>query len=87
MLIGTFHHSVRHRIEDVLPHITAPTLVVRGEHDPIVPQRWADEATRLLPNGRLVVLEGASHTITNTRPQQLVEVALPFLLDRPSVPG
>jgi 2-hydroxy-6-oxonona-2,4-dienedioate hydrolase len=80
VLLRTFRHCVRHRIEDVLPLITAPTLVVRGERDPIVPQRWAQEATALLPDGRLVVLEGASHTITNIRPYDMLEIALPFLL-------
>jgi 2-hydroxy-6-oxonona-2,4-dienedioate hydrolase len=80
VLFGTFRNCVRHRIEDVLPRIEVPTLVVRGELDPIVPQRWAEEATALLADGRLVVLPGASHTITNTRPDELVEVALPFLL-------
>lgn len=80
VLLKTFRHCVRHRIEDVLPRIDAPTLVVRGELDPIVPQRWAQEATSLLRDGRLVVLPGASHTITNTRPHELVELVLPFLL-------
>lgn len=34
----------RHRIEEVLPRIQAPTLVVRGPRDPIIPPRWAEEA-------------------------------------------
>lgn len=80
VLVKTFGHCVRHRIEDVLPRITCPTLVIRGELDPIVPQGWAEEATSLLRDGRLVVMPGASHTITNTRPEQLVELAVPFLL-------
>jgi 2-hydroxy-6-oxonona-2,4-dienedioate hydrolase len=80
VLLGTFRHCVRHRIEDVLPRIEAPTLVVRGEGDPIVPQRWAEEVTALLADGRLVVLPDVSHTITNTRPYELMSTALPFLL-------
>jgi 2-hydroxy-6-oxonona-2,4-dienedioate hydrolase len=80
VLLRTFRHCVRHRIEDVLPRVGAPTLVVRGERDPIVPQRWAEEATALLPDGRLVVLPGASHTITNIRPFDMVRISLPFLL-------
>lgn len=80
VLLLTFRHCVRHRIEDVLPDIAAPTLVVRGERDPIVPQRWAEEATSLLRDGRLAVMPRASHTITSTRPDDLVDLALPFLL-------
>lgn len=80
VLLGTFRHCVRHRIEDLLPKVACPTLVVRGERDPIVPQGWAQEATSLLRDGRLVVIPGASHTITNTRPEQLAALAVPFLL-------
>jgi 2-hydroxy-6-oxonona-2,4-dienedioate hydrolase len=85
VLLGTFAACVRHRIEDVLPRVEVPTLVLRGEDDPIVPQRWAEEAAGLLPDGRLVVVPGVSHTITSTRPDRMVEVALPFLLG--SEPG
>lgn len=80
VLLITFRNCVRHHIEYVLPKISAPTLVVRGERDPIVSQRWAEEATALLRNGRLRVMPDASHTITNTRPDDLVDLALPFLL-------
>jgi pimeloyl-ACP methyl ester carboxylesterase len=66
-------------IEKKLTRIVAPTLVVRGSRDAIVPQRWAEEATRLLPNGRLVVVEGAAHTINYSQPAWLTEVIWPFL--------
>ncbi len=53
VLLDTFHQCVRHRIEDVLPKITAPTLVVRGDRDAIVRHGWTQEATSLLRDGRL----------------------------------
>ena len=28
------------RIEDKMPGVVAPTLIVRGERDPLVPERW-----------------------------------------------
>lgn len=80
-MVQDARYALRDRIEDKLPHLQAPTLVVRGSRDPIVPQRWAEEATALIPHGRLVVLPDAIHTITYTRPQQLVEGILPFLRD------
>jgi len=67
------------RIELKLGRVTAPTLVVCGTRDAIVPRRWAEEATRLLPNGRLVVMEGAAHTINYSQPARLAEVIWPFL--------
>jgi pimeloyl-ACP methyl ester carboxylesterase len=78
-VIATFRHALHDRIEDNLPRLDVPTLVVRGARDPIVPQRWAEEATRLLPHGRLVVVAGAAHTMNFTSPDALARVARPFL--------
>jgi pimeloyl-ACP methyl ester carboxylesterase len=71
--------ALRDPIEQKLSRIVAPTLVVRGTRDAIVPQRWAEEAARLLPNGRLVVVERAAHTINYSQPARLTDVVLPFL--------
>ena len=69
------------RIEEQLPQVRVPTLVVRGSRDTIVPQRWAEEVTRLLPAGRLVVVPGAFHTMNFQQPLELARVSLPFLLE------
>jgi pimeloyl-ACP methyl ester carboxylesterase len=66
-------------IEQKLARIVAPTLVVRGARDAIVPRRWAKEATRLLPNGWLITIERAAHTINYSQPARLVEAIWPFL--------
>ncbi|MBI4496429.1 MAG: alpha/beta hydrolase [Chloroflexi bacterium] len=72
-------HSWYDPIEDQLPHMHVPTLVVRGTGDTIVPQRWAEEVTRLLPLGQLVVVPGAMHTMNFQQPLELARVSLPFL--------
>jgi hypothetical protein len=46
--LGTFRHALADRIEEKLPRVQARSLVVRGELDPIVPQRWAEEVVRLV---------------------------------------
>jgi 2-hydroxy-6-oxonona-2,4-dienedioate hydrolase len=76
---GMIRTGLRDPIEQKLRLIRAETLVVRGSRDAIVPQAWADEAARLLPNGRLVVIDGAAHTINYSQPDRLVEVVWPFL--------
>ncbi len=76
----TFRDALDDPIERKLPEVAVPALVVRGEKDPIVPQRWAEEAARLLPKGRLVVVEGA-HTLNFAAPDPFVSAILPFLLD------
>ena len=77
--LRTFRFAARDRIEDTLPLVRAPTLVVRGARDPIVSQGWAEEVTRLLPDSRLVVIPGAPHTLNYSTPRAFVRVLRPFL--------
>lgn len=75
----TLHYALHDPIEEKLPLVRAPALVVRGEHDSVVPLRWARRVTYLLPWARLVVIQGASHAVNFSAPGKLVRVALPFL--------
>ncbi|MFL5734755.1 MAG: alpha/beta fold hydrolase, partial [Chloroflexia bacterium] len=74
----TLRYGLRDRIEEKLPLVKAPMLVVRGEHDAVVPLNWARQVARLLPSGRLVVIRGASHAINFSAPEKLARVALGF---------
>jgi 2-hydroxy-6-oxonona-2,4-dienedioate hydrolase len=76
---ATMRMAIEDRIEDKLPRIAAPTLVVRGGNDPLVPQEWADEVVRRLPRGELRVLPGLGHTINYTAPKEFVGAMRPFL--------
>ena len=78
-LIETFLHALRDRIEDNLPAVGAPALVVRGARDPIVSQRCAELATEMLPRGRLVVVPGAAHALNYNAPLELARVVQAFL--------
>jgi len=77
--VWTFRYMLQDRIEKHLPHVSHPGLVVRGSDDPVAPQRWAEEATRLLPDGQLVVIARATHDITYGSPVQLTRVVRAFL--------
>ena len=70
------------RIEEKLPHIQAPTLVVRGARDPLVPSRWAEGGHALLPHGRLVVLPARPTPPNFSAPDALLRAVLPFLYTR-----
>ena len=78
-LFQTFGFALRDRIEEKLPHVDVPALVVRGGRDPMCPQHWAEQVTRLLPQGRLKVIPGGPHTLVYTMPLELVRVVRPFL--------
>ncbi|MCA1991296.1 MAG: alpha/beta hydrolase, partial [Coleofasciculus sp. S288] len=66
-------------IEQKLPHVPVPTLVVRGKLDPMVPQEWAEEVVSLLPKGQLAVIPGKGHTLNYSAPLELVRVTRAFL--------
>jgi pimeloyl-ACP methyl ester carboxylesterase len=46
---------------DRLPEIKAPTLIVWGEHDMLVPVEDAHEFERLIPQSRTVILDDTGH--------------------------
>jgi 2-hydroxy-6-oxonona-2,4-dienedioate hydrolase len=77
--LGTFHHSLRDRIEDKLPHVAAHTLVVRGEKDPICNQEWAERVARELPRGELIVIPDVAHTLVFTSGKELFEASRAFI--------
>jgi 2-hydroxy-6-oxonona-2,4-dienedioate hydrolase len=68
-------------IEEYLPHIDVPTLVVRGSRDPLVSQEWAEKVNQLLPNSQLAVIEGAAHAVNFNAPEQLVSLIRSFTMN------
>jgi 2-hydroxy-6-oxonona-2,4-dienedioate hydrolase len=81
-VVGTLRQMLKDRIEDKLPRVTVPTLIVCGERDPIVPILWATQAANLLPKGNLVVLPGCPHGANYSCPDALAAVIREFLHDR-----
>ncbi|GAA5037850.1 alpha/beta hydrolase [Thermocatellispora tengchongensis] len=78
-VLAAFGESMRDRIEDKLPLVQVPALVVRGGKDRMVPQSWAEEVTRLLPYGRLVVMDGLPHMTPYRDPEGLARLVTGFL--------
>ena len=68
-------------IEQKLPRVSCPALVVRGGRDRVVPARWAERAAASLPRGRLAVVEGYAHMAHYSGPLAVVPVLRPFLLE------
>lgn len=81
---GTFQYMLEHRMEDRLPLFQVPAVVVRGDRDPVVSQRWVEEAADLLPQGRLVVLPEVAHAINYANPAELHALVL-GLIDEISI--
>jgi pimeloyl-ACP methyl ester carboxylesterase len=55
--------------------LAAPTLVMCGTADPVVPLRHAKTLAQLIPNARFVAIHGAGHIpLTEHRSEVEVEV-------------
>lgn len=63
-------------LELKLPTIRAPTTVVAGTADRIIPMRSARRLTEELPGAKLLALRGAHHLVHQQRPAQLAEIIL-----------
>lgn len=74
----SFRFALADHIEEKLPQLTMPVLIVRGRHDPIVSDAWVRRLTALLPNGRLVTTRGA-HTPNFSEPDAFTDVVCWFL--------
>lgn len=75
----TLRMAQREPVRERLARMPAPSLVVRGQHDTIVTQPWAEEAARLLPDGRLVVIQGAAHATNYDASHALAGVVRRFV--------
>lgn len=64
---------------DVLPRITAPTLVIGAELDRTFPIENSRALARAIPGSRLEILEGVGHGAVVEAPGRIVELVREFL--------
>jgi pimeloyl-ACP methyl ester carboxylesterase len=72
-LLRQARYALDDRIEERLPRIDVPAVVVRGVHDTMCPPGWAQEAASLLPRGRLVTIAGAAHAVHFSHPREVAD--------------
>jgi pimeloyl-ACP methyl ester carboxylesterase len=75
--------SLGHDAYDRLPLILAPTLVVHGEEDVMVPPANGRLLATLIPAARLIELPGAAHLYSTDEPDADREVAAFLTADAP----
>lgn len=77
----TIHHweGSDRRLEDLLPAIKAPTLVVWGADDPIWPPKTADEYAARIRGARITVIPNAGHAPYLERPGMFAAAVMQFL--------
>lgn len=72
-------HIFRDDVRPLLPRIEAPTLIVWGERDTLVPLSHSWEMRQGIPGSQLAVLRGASHNPMVDRPADFNRLVLRFL--------
>ena len=75
---GTYHAALADRIEDKLPNLQVPVLLVRGERDPIANRNWLERMTGLLLNVRTETIPRAPHALAFSAPQKIARLAEAF---------
>lgn len=79
-LLSTARAVLADRIEERLPLIEHPTVVVHGEEDGFVGRDWAERVAELLPRGRLVPVAGEPHAVHYTRPELIAGIVSELLV-------
>lgn len=83
-ILFTLHDAIADRIEDKLPRVTIPTLIVRGSKDPIVSSEWASFLAASMPRGTVRLLDGAPHAVNFSAADAFAEAIASFV--RTNVP-
>lgn len=66
-------------IVDRLPTITAPTLIIWGRNDRVIPVIHAKNAAKIIPNACLEIMEKCGHASFAEHPQKFNQFVLKFL--------
>lgn len=79
---GLWHSfaSPEHDLRAEAGEIGAPTLLLWGRRDPVIPLRAARRAQQLIPGAELVVLD-SGHVPHTTVPQEFTQALLAFMRD------
>jgi pimeloyl-ACP methyl ester carboxylesterase len=71
-------------LEEELPKISCPTLIVWGAHDTLVPVKDAARMRELIPGSRSEVFERTGHVAMLERPQRFNKLLREFLAEEPA---
>ncbi len=79
MVLNASLQIVKLDTADVLAAVRAPTLVVWGENDDLVPLTLGRQLHERLPGARIVVIPGTNHFCMFERPHEFNQVLFAFL--------
>lgn len=70
----TFLKTINEDLSTFLPQIQTPTLLIWGSDDTETPVEYGEIMNRLIPNSKLVILDGAGHFSFIDEPEKFMEL-------------
>ena len=77
--------SMRHDLRDRVSEITAPTLIIAGEEDMLIPLRYSRILREKIRNSTLVTLKNCGHVPPIEKPDEFNRIVMIFLKDHDSL--
>ena len=87
LVLLTGRELMKTNLEHKLGQIQAPTLIVWGEDDRIVPLALGQRLHQQLPHSHFALIRGAVHVPMWEKPTEFNRIVLEFLADQPNVPS
>ena len=78
-VLKTLRLVLRHDFAGRLAAIKAPTLIVRGERDPMASREWSIEVANRLARGRYAEVPGAAHAVNYNSPDAFAALVHGFV--------
>jgi pimeloyl-ACP methyl ester carboxylesterase len=66
-------------ITNSLKKISVPTLIIWGEHDPVIPIQYADDFVSSIQDCRFYMMDNSGHTPYVDDPKRFSQLVLDFL--------
>ena len=80
--LTTLEADLGHDTTDLLPELSAPTLLIGGDEDPFFSESLLRETAGKIPDAELRVYEGVGHGVPKERKRRYEDDALAFLGER-----
>ena len=68
-----------HRIEDICPRVTVPSLVLAGETDRVCPREWVAEVAAALPQSSMRFIPDRGHEAVIKSPEPVASMILEYV--------
>ncbi|HEX9665585.1 MAG TPA: alpha/beta fold hydrolase [Thermodesulfobacteriota bacterium] len=78
-IINLANGCLKHNTNDRLSEIKAPTLIIVGEEDILIPMKYSKLLNDGIKGSRLVIMKGSGHVPSIEKPEEFNRIVLNFL--------